>query len=288
MERNFNDLINNMRDSIKGYDYFVCWDKVIGNTGKVEIPLNILNTLIGKQNILDEFRYIIKEYPEVVPVIPMCLAIRESKIDIFDNQESIIYKFYKKKEYTNEEIQHIVDFSEKTGFLNILKNKNIKNLSDYYFGIEVGLDTNARKNRTGNLMENLVEQYLKKMCKQNNISYISQATSKKIESEFNEQVPTDKSSRRYDFAIKKGKEIILIETNFYNGGGSKLKATAGEFITLNNLINKNENTKFVWITDGKGWETAKNPLEEAFNEIDNILNIKDLENGVLEDIVIGG
>ena len=97
-------------------------------------------------------------------------------------------------------------------------------------------------------------------------------------------MPVDKSSRRYDFAVHNGQSLYLIETNFYGGGGSKLKATAGEYKALQDYLRKSGHT-FIWITDGLGWKTTIRPLEEAFNHIDFVLNLAFVESGVLEHII---
>jgi type II restriction enzyme len=162
----------------------------------------------------------------------------------------------------------------------------IKNLVDYCFGVEVGFDTNARKNRTGTLMENLVSKFLKEFCYENqNFTYIEQATQKRIKEYFNYDIEIDKNSRRFDFALynKSNKKIYLLEVNYYSGGGSKLKATAGEYQYLYDFL-KAQNIDFIWITDGKGWLTALNPLEETFNHNDYVINLEMLKNGILEDI----
>ena len=44
-------------------------------------------------------------------------------------------------------------------------------------------------------------------------------------------------------------------------------------LTLNNEINKLNGVKFVWITDGQGWLSAKNKLEEAFSIIPSLYNL---------------
>lgn len=78
--------------------------------------------------------------------------------------------------------------------------------------------------------------------------------------------------------------MYLIEVNYYSGGGSKLKATAGEYQYLHNFL-KMQNLDFIWITDGKGWLTALNPLEETFNHNDYVVNLEMLKNGILDEII---
>lgn len=200
--------------------------------------------------------------------------------------------FKEKKELSNEEIEKYYKFFKETGLENLLKNRRIKNLVDYVFGVEVGMDTNARKNRIGKLMENIVKKYIEdNLCsKSDNIEYIFQATKDKILNKWNIDLVLDKTDRNFDFAVfnKTTKMLYLIEVNFYSGGGSKLKATAGEYQTLNEFIknNNDKNIKFIWITDGKGWKTAKNPLKESFNSGVIILNLEMVKNGLLDKIIL--
>ena len=161
--------------------------------------------------------------------------------------------------------------------------EKIKNLVDYVFGIEVGMDTNGRKNRTGTLMERIIDGHLDKLDK-SRYSYTSQANKAKIKSEFGIDIKIDKSSRRFDFVIndKIDKKLFFLEVNYYSGGGSKLKATAGEYIEVFNLV-ENQGYKFIWITDGLGWLSTKRPLEETYNHNNGqILNLKMLSEGELE------
>ncbi|USN58841.1 MAG: hypothetical protein H6767_01820 [Candidatus Peribacteria bacterium] len=82
-------------------------------------------------------------------------------------------------------------------------------------------------------MEDLVEGFVQELCQKNPwFEYKEQATASFIKSEWGVDVQSDKSSRRFDFAIydSKNHTVSLLEVNYYGGGGSKLKAVAGEFI----------------------------------------------------------
>lgn len=277
-------LLSYLKDTIRTYDFFVAWEKVFANVSKIEVPLNILNSLIGKDDIKNKLRNLIKQYPEIVPVIPILIAVREKTIKLSNVGGDIIYSFLKKESYTEDQIDDIILFTEKSGLLKIFEDKSIKNFADYAVGVEVGLDTNARKNRSGTVMENLIEVYVKEICDKYNFKYLTQATAAKIKQAFGKDVSTDKSDRHFDFAIDTGGKLYLMEVNYYGGGGSKLKSVAGEFNSLYNLV-KNENTGFIWITDGKGWLTAKSPLRETFDMTDYIMNIYMIEQGLLEYII---
>lgn len=283
----FEYLLSHLKDTIRTYEFFVAWEKVIGNVSKVEVALNILNSLLGKDDVGKRLKTLIKEYPEVVSVIPLLIAVRGSTIKVADMGGDIEYSFSKKKVYNDEEINKIVFFAEKCGLLKMISDKSIKNLVDYTVGVEVGLDTNARKNRSGTAMENLTEVYVKAICEKHNFRYLAQATVDKIKSEFGKEVATDKADRHFDFAVDTGAKVYLMEVNYYGGGGSKLKSVAGEFNSLFSLV-KNENTGFIWVTDGEGWLTARRPLLETFNSIDYVMNIKMINEGLLEEIFVKG
>ena len=283
----FEYLLSNLKDTIRTYDFFVAWEKVLGNVSGIEVSLNILNTLIGKDDVANKLKELIKQYPEVVPVIPLLIAVRGKTIKIADLGGDIDYSFSKRKSFTDPEIDKIVYFAEKSGLLKVIADKSIKNLVDYSIGVEVALDTNARKNRSGTAMENLTEVYVKAICEKQGFRYIAQATAAKIKQEFSKDVSTDKADRHFDFAIDTGAMLYLLEVNYYGGGGSKLKSVAGEFSNLFSLV-KNETTGFIWVTDGEGWLTAKRPLSETFNMTDYVMNINMIEQGLLEEIVTKG
>jgi len=288
----FKILISTLSESIFTWDYFIDFKKIKYNVQKLEKELNLLNYLIGKDNIENEFITLINEYPNVRKALPLLIAVRKSKLKetpIITNIATLIpenksYIFY---DELNQHIKNeLLIFFKSSGLKDIFKNKYIKNLVDYCFGVEVGFDTNARKNRTGNLMEGIVAKFLRKFCHDNQEFYfIEQATQKRIKDAFSYKIEIDKNSRRFDFALYNSitKKLYLIEVNYYSGGGSKLKATAGEYQYLNDFL-KNQGLEFIWITDGKGWLTALNPLEETFKHNDYVINLHMLKNGILNEI----
>jgi len=293
-DKNFNSLKNTFKESIFTWDYFTNFKKAKLNVEKLKVELNILNSLVGEDNIEKEFIKLVNEYPKIRQALPLIIAVRKDKLSntpIITNKDALIsenkkYIFYDK---INDNIKgELLIFFRESGLKDIFQNRYVKNLVDYCFGVEVGFDTNARKNRTGTLMENIVSNYLYDFCKENkNFRYIEQATQKRLKEEFNYIIDIDKNSRRFDFALYNQihNKLYLIEVNFYSGGGSKLKATAGEYQYLNDFL-KAQNIEFIWITDGKGWLTALNPLEETFNHNDYVINLNMLKNNILNYICI--
>jgi len=283
MKKDFNNLLTTFKDSIKTWNCFVNWKKVFTNKEELEIILNKLNYLLGKENLKIEFKRLYDSNSDIIKALPVLLAVREKEIEVFDvlTKDSEIFYFSKDE----GDFKKYYKFLEKTGLIELFQKEGIKNLVDYVIGVEVGLDSNGRKNRGGKIMEKIVESFVEDFSKKNNLEYLSQVNASTMKDRWGVDVKVDKSERNFDFAIynKINKRLKVIETNFYNGGGSKLKAVCGEFKSLYNELKK-QNIDFIWITDGKGWGTAKKPLEEVYNHNKYIFNLNMLENGIFDEI----
>jgi len=283
MQKDFNNLITTFKSSIKTWDYFVNWKKVFSNSSDLEIALNKLNYLLGKDNLEGEFKKLYSSNPDIVKALPVLLAVRENKLEVFDKvtKNSDFFDFSGKEKDSNK----YYEFLEKSGLARLFQKDGIKNLVDYVLGVEVGLDSNGRKNRGGTLMEEIVGTFLNDFCSKNGFECMTQAKATNIKSKWGIDVKVDKSERSFDFAIYnlKTKKIKLFETNFYNGGGSKLKAVCGEFRSLYDEL-KAQDIDFIWVTDGLGWHTTKRPLEETYNHNEYVFNLNMLEAGALDKL----
>ncbi|SMO92596.1 type II restriction enzyme [Saccharicrinis carchari] len=282
----FDSITSNFKNKITQWNYFVNWEKVLGNIDPIEKELNLLNYLIGKDNIEEEAFKLIKQYPTVVKAFPNLLAIREKSVDVLIDTKNFIYKkfVFNKTSLDDNECRQLAQFLIKSGIASLFQKKKIKNLVDYTTGVEVGLDSNGRKNRGGSLMESLVEDFVAETCNELNIGFMPQATAKKIKQEWGLDVAVDKSSRIIDFAINKNGQLYFIECNFYGGGGSKLKSTATEYVEMNSYWNKQQ-IEFIWVTDGAGWKSTLKPLREYFDKAEYLINLEMLKNGILKNII---
>ena len=263
---------------------FYNFEKIYKNVDKVKVELNILNSLIGSKNIEEEFQNILIKYPETLECIPLLLAVRSREIFVKDEINEYLFKFdkmvYSMKDY--------IRFMEESGLFDLLQNHIINNLYDYVLGIEVGLDSNGRKNRGGHLMENLVESYIIKAGYKKDVNYFKEMylkdKKKKWNLDLSEMSGNNTSTKRFDFVIKTESQVYVIETNFYSSGGSKLNETARSYKMLAQESKKVDGVTFIWFTDGTGWNSAKKNLEETFNELETMYNIDDLEKGILEKL----
>lgn len=270
-------------------EYYVNWDKVERETKKFELELNTLNYLIGKENIFDETLKLFKMQPNLIKVIPSLIASRDKVLDILsiDDNDDMSFERLDFSKIDTERIEDYVIFAEDSGLLDFLQKKANRSLVDYVYGVEAGLDSNARKNRSGTTMEGILERHVSKLASELGLEWKAQATAAYIKEKWNIEVPVDKSERRFDVAVysAKNNKLWLIETNYYGGGGSKLKAVAGEFTELSQfVVQSKDDVEFIWVTDGQGWKTAHLPLSEAFGHIVNVFNLNMLKNNYLHDL----
>ena len=284
MRGNFNEWLSKFKTSISNYNYYVDFEKIYKNVDKVKVELNILNSLIGSKNIEEEFQNILIKYPETLECIPLLLAVRSREIFVKDEINEYLFKFDKMVYFMKDYIR----FMRESGLFDLLQNHIINNLYDYVLGIEVGLDSNGRKNRGGHLMENLVESYIIKAGYKKDVNYFKEMYLKDIEKKWNLDLSAmsgnNVSTKRFDFVLKTDNQVYVIETNFYSSGGSKLNETARSYKMLAQESKKVEGVTFIWFTDGTGWNSARKNLEETFNELETMYNIDDLEHGVLETL----
>ena len=284
--RDFNQWLSTMKDSVATWTYYTDFEKVYENVQKVKVELNILNSLIGSKNIEEEFKSIVKQYPNVLVVVPILLAKREAEIKVQDADGSYVFNFVK----MNYTVEQYALFMRNSGLFDLLQNHIINNLVDYVLGIEVGMDTNGRKNRTGHVMEDLVESYLIKAGLVKGKTYFKEMYASEVAKKFGldlSRVSNEgKLEKRFDFVFVGALGTVFVcECNFYGSSGSKLNETAGRYKLLALESKEITGLQFVWFTDGIGWNTAKHNLEETFDVLDNLYNLQDLENGAIESLV---
>lgn len=294
MNKNFDEWLSKFDDSIASWRYYTDFEKVYNNVNSIKNELNLLNGLIGSKNIENDFKNLIAEYPNVLKAIPILIAKRGDIVIIKDAIQDYYYSFKK----MNYSIEDYTKFMRKTGIFDLLENHLVSNLYDYVTGVEVGMDTNARKNRTGDAMEDLVESYIVKAGFVKGHNYYKEVTSKQIKDNWNidlkdvlqkidnetKNKKVKMAEKRFDFVVENNSILYVIETNFYGSQGSKLNETARSYKMLNEELKKINGIKFVWFTDGKGWNHAKGNLEETFNEMDDIYCIKEMKENIMEKV----
>lgn len=275
MERNFNIFFSQLQETNQTLDFFCDFEKISNHVNDIKLSLCMLNSLIGTTDLRKSIETIWTRDKSAFSIMDILIAVRSNgKKSILDSNGNCITL-----NRLFESVDGIIEYLEGTGLAEIFTEGKIKDLVDYVFGIETGLDSNARKNRSGHIMENMIADIFTK----NGIAFRQEVYSTEW-TEIQQALGDDK--KRFDFVIKSASTTYLIEANFYNGGGSKLNEVARSFMEIAARINSVKGFEFIWITDGTAWKAAKDKLKEAYSKIPgmyNLTNITDFINGVKQD-----
>lgn len=250
-------------------DFYCDFNKIQKNVDEIAISLNMLNYLIGKDDMRAAVDCLWKRDPSVFQVLDILIATRRKDGKMYllpDKTARPVKELY-------SSVNGVIEFLDGTGLAKVFQNREIKNLVDYVFGVETGLDSNARKNRSGHVME----KWIHDIFIRNGIPCAKEVQCKQLP---DVKAVLGKDIKRFDFVIKTTNYTYLIEVNFYSkGGGSKPSEVARAYSELSPKINGIEGYKFVWITDGKGWDGVGS-FKEAYMEIPYIYNLTNVQNFV--------
>lgn len=269
------------------YNFFIDWNKVTRNKDAFKYEVALLKSLKNSLNPILDLEKLLTKYPEVIKVIPILLACRDGFIKVLDSiEKGFKYKEFdfSKERYSPLEINEAVKFTKNTGLLDMLS--KMDSTTDYLLGVEVSLDTNARKNRSGLFLEKMVTETIGKLCTRNpRLIFIAQKNFRYVRDTYNIKVPMTLVDRKFDYVIINEGKATTIEVNFYGGTGSKPGEIVSSYINRGQELSKN-GWKFVWLTDGIGWKKMQHSLHVGVENIDFVLNTYLLRKGLLEKIVL--
>ena len=271
MSKDFNKFMSQLQETNQTLDFFCDFDKIAANVDNIKLSLCMLNSMIGTTDLRRSVETIWNRDRSAFSVMDILIAVRSEgkKVVLNSAGDCIILD----ELFTS--IDGVMEYLEETGLADLFRQKKINDLVDYVFGIETGLDSNARKNRSGHVMEGMVASILKK----NGIKFRQEVYSTEWS---NLQRVLGDDEKRFDFVIQTPKKTYLIEVNFYSGGGSKLNEVARSYSDIAPKINSVPGFEFVWITDGIGWKSAKNKLQEAYSIIPSIYNLTSIKEFLQE------
>ena len=287
------EFLSNLVSGGKTASYYFD-SKDISKLKQYKSQIKEFNKLLGinKEEFDVILRDILRKNFNIVHFIPLLVSCRETELDLllecsYDEEWNIKTYSFDSKIICGKKITGIIEFFERIGLKDFFINSEIDDVYSYILGSHLGVRTGARKNKSGSFMESYVEGYLKEMCERHNLEYISQADAEKIFEHFNIDIKNISKTRRFDFVIINIGKLILIEVNFYNTPGSKMKSTANEYIKLYGELEECEYIQdFVWITDGPAWIKEKRPLKNALDNIDNMINLHQMHSKYLQSLII--
>lgn len=263
----FQRFLSQLLETNADLAFYTDFEKCYANVKSISIKLNQLNYLIGKTDTESAIRDLWAENSKVFEVLGILIATRDrdnKKVINASGEIQLITDHFRSPE-------GVVEFVRSTGLEEVFRSKHITNLVDYVFGVEVGLDTNARKNRSGHIMEHRVDALLTRA----GVAHEAEVYSTDLPG-IGEVLGED--TKRFDFVVRTKAKTYLMEVNFYSGGGSKLNEVARAYTELAPKVNAVPGYEFVWITDGIGWNSAKGKLEEAFYAIPRIYNLTTIQD----------
>ena len=265
MNKDFNLFMSQLQETNQRLDFFCDFEKIAANVDNIKLSLCMLNSMIGTTDLRRSVETIWNRDRSAFSVMDILIAVRSEgkKVVLNSAGDCIILD----RLFTS--IDGVMEYLEGTGLADLFRQKKINDLVDYVFGIETGLDSNARKNRSGHVMESMVANILDR----NGVKYRQEVYSTEWP---NLQNVLGDDEKRFDFVIKTTSKTYLIEVNFYSGGGSKLNEVARSYSDIAPKVNSVPGFEFVWITDGIGWKSARNKLQEAYSIIPSIYNLTDI------------
>lgn len=264
--KDFETFMDQLQETNQTLDFFCDFEKISQHVEDIKLSLCMLNSLIGSSNMRKSVETIWNRDKSTFGVLDILIAVRsEGKKKVIDHLGQCVTL-----DTLFESVDGVMEFLDNTGLTELLKSKKINNLVDYVFGIETGLDTNARKNRSGHIMEHKIADIFDAY----GINYRQEVYSREWP-EITYVLGDDE--KRFDFVITTSSKTYLIEVNFYNsGGGSKLNEVARSYSDIAPKINAVPMFEFIWITDGIGWKSARNKLQEAYHTIPSVYNLTNI------------
>lgn len=287
----FEYLVATFHDNLREWDYFVNWSKAFANTGKISDLVDKWDQLIGAPNFDESFRDLLSAHPQLSTTIPSLLVRDGSGTTKFSivtedpNWREGLRNFdFSSPAVTEGDIELALEFVSKSGLRQIFEEGGVRRVRDYLLGAEAGVDSNARKNRGGTAMTRIVTKVLEDHCNEAEFELAHEVSPAGIKDLWGVDLSSLNPNRRFDFALMGREKVFVVEINAYGSSGSKLKATAAEYIGLQNEIQDSPAT-FIWITEGAGWKYSRTSLKNAFDAIEHVLNLHLIEQGALSELM---
>ncbi len=228
-------------------------------------------------------RQLLRDYPKVVRAFPALLACRGALSLLEDVEAGTVerFDFAPKDELSDEEIERYVRFLASSQLFDLLC--NIKSVPDYATGVEVGMDTNGRKNRSGNLAVKALRPHINRaLCELEGVEFWPERSFDWLRARGCPLAPTMKLWK-WDgaFFCSQTGRWVLLELNHYGTTGSKPTAITGDYIAREGELEL-LGIGFLWVTDGLGWHQMRAPLRQAFGQLRFLSTIALAREGLLQ------
>lgn len=280
-KRDYNSVISLLKETINSFDWITDFDKCLSNTFKYNDLYETVEKLINSDNFDSDFTREFTHNSDVAKIFGIMLSLRDDKPRSFlvsDDDSTIITYDFKKCNNTVDEYLFLI---KETKLIEHLKRIDKFDLKSFILGVECGLDSNARKNRSGKAMENLIKEYFEKY-KLNFKEQVQVSNYLEKDIDLKNIFQTIMKDKKFDFVVNHNDITYFIETNFFSGNGSKIDSEAHRLIEISQNINKSKKYRFIYITDGIGWLKTKSELQQIIQDIEYVYFIEDLKTNIFE------
>lgn len=289
VEGALNLFVSTLLGSNRSAPFFVDWRKARKNARANERALARLAKLSEAGDFDPALRKLLTESPETARVLPQLIAWRAEQWTVFEPGRGGEYRtseldFSGSARLADSELEHLIVFCKEAGIVDLLKSSI--NFESYILGVEVGMDTNARKNRSGAFMERQVAGFLNAAVNALPRWKIIDHPSAKRLGQSGLEPPHGLKGRTFDYALVSDARRVAIETNFYDELGSKPQEIVDSYIHRAEILSAS-GWEFVWVTDGPAWKPKPTQLVKAFESLDTILNLELCRRGGLTHLLSG-
>lgn len=289
-EQKFEYFYSNRQNLALPANYWIKYANVKDNMAKYGPDVFTLDYLIGKNE--DELIAFFTERSELLKLVPQLLGIREQKFEKPTSKKILKVEGIEGEYLLNfseidvDNLEQYLTFVFDSGLADLLLRGLSKSVNDYAVGVEAGMDSNGRKNRSGQRGELYMENVLSTLAESYGFKWRGQTTYQYIKNEYNVELDDSLETVRFDGSLYNPTNgmLYLFEINNFSSGGSKLKASGGEF-SLRQQVFANSTHQFIYITDGQGWDTDASHLKKIISSIDNVFNFSMIQHGYLTALI---
>lgn len=271
IDEKYNVFIKTLSTTNIKLEEYTSWKKINKEMDKNRWYCNQLNFFlsINEKDFKLKFSKYFNESEESFKMLPLLLSNKKEHFNYLINNQIRTFNIKNKSD--------VYIFIRESGLLeNIFINESCKDIYSYCFGVEVGIDNNSLKNKSGKWASDI----LLKILEDNNIEEIK----KEVYIKDILNLPNNKlgefQNKKFDFVFKYKNVTYLVELNYFNSGGSKINSESDRFIELNNKIieSKIPNIKLLYVTDGLGWLKHKEKLKMVLKNIGHCYNFQLLKS----------
>jgi len=271
---------------------YIDWDKIESQVDRFSEQMERLNSIDADtdEEFVEQLEPLLDGEIGEAPLYTLCfrlLGVGDSKDEFVLREGAWNTETGEQIEIAAKDVDDIADVFVEAGIRRVVdRDYDIRSILT---GIQIGLESHSRKNRQGDMHEDLLEEELEKI--------VDALQDRGYNFELDEQYKVDyiesDGTKKVDFAlVENGVPKIVFEANCYSAQGSKPSEIKRSYETVARKMD-NDGIEYVWVTDGWAWKSSlKKILGEAFHSHSNLYNLasvrEELKGDILQFLEEGG